>query len=91
MKENSGKHISPLLMAGMGPYLADIIEGRRQYPRQDLISGLMAVELDGERLTSVNLMSFCSLLLVAGIITTTNLIVNAMLSFVQHPPNLDQL
>jgi len=56
-----------------------------------LISGLVAAELDGEQLTSSDLMSFCSLLLVAGNVTTTNLITNAMLSFIRHPPALAKL
>jgi cytochrome P450 len=78
-------------MAGMEPYLARIIEARRREPREDLISGLVAAELDGEQLTSSDLMSFCSLLLVAGNVTTTNLVTNAMLSFIRHPPALEQL
>ncbi|MEP7359285.1 MAG: cytochrome P450, partial [Anaerolineales bacterium] len=82
---------SPLVMEGMEPYLAGIIEQRRREPREDLISGLVAAELDGERLTAADLMSFCSLLLVAGNITTTNLVANAMLSFVQHPAALARL
>ena len=82
---------SPLVMEGMEPYLASIIEQRRRQPREDLVSGLLAAEVDGEQLTSSDLMSFCSLLLVAGNITTTNLIANAMLSFVQHPRALAQL
>lgn len=82
---------TPLVMQGMGPYLHDIIEDRRRHPRQDLISGLIAAEMDGERLTEADLMSFCSLLLVAGNVTTTNLIANAILTFVHHPQELARL
>ena len=91
MKDEVPEGGSPLVMEGMGPYLAKIIAQRRSQPRDDLISALVAAELDGERLTEADLMSFCSLLLVAGNITTTNLVANAMLSFVEHPAALAQL
>jgi cytochrome P450 len=91
MKSDAAESGPPLVMAGMEPYLARIIEARRLDPRDDLISGLVAAELDGEKLTAGDLMSFCSLLLVAGNVTTTNLVTNAMLSFVQNPQALKQL
>jgi cytochrome P450 len=80
-----------MVMQGMGPYLHDIIEDRRRHPREDLISGLIAAEVDGEQLTEAELMSFCSLLLVAGNVTTTNLIANSILTFLQHPQDLARL
>src|SRR5262249_51270019 len=82
---------TPLVMEGMGPYLHDIIEARRRQPQADLISGLIAAELDGERLTEDELMSFCSLLLVAGNVTTTNLIANTILTLCQHQRDLARL
>ena len=82
---------NPLVMDGMGPYLHDIIEDRRRHPREDLISGLIAAELDGEQLTETELMEFCSLLLVAGNVTTTNLIGNTILTLAQHPRDLARL
>jgi cytochrome P450 len=91
MKPEATDSGSPLVMEGMGPYLAKIIDARRREPREDLISGLVAAELDGEQLTSADLMSFCSLLLVAGNVTTTNLVTNAMLAFLQNPPALERL
>jgi len=89
--EGSGQAGAPLVMEGMGPYLHDIIEDRRRHPREDLISGLIAAELDGEQLTEDDLMSFCSLLLVAGNVTTTNLIGNSILTLLQHPRALARL
>jgi cytochrome P450 len=82
---------TPLVMEGMGPYLHDIIEDRRRHPREDLISGLIAAELDGEKLSEQELMEFCSLLLVAGNVTTTNLIGNTILTLAQHPRDLARL
>ena len=80
-----------LVTAEMEPYLLDIIERRRRVPGDDLISGLVAAEIDGECLTESDLMSFCSLLLVAGNVTTTNLIGNTMLTLLQHPQALARL
>jgi cytochrome P450 len=81
----------PMVTAGMGAYLHDIIEDRRRHPREDLISGLIAAELDGDQLTEDEVMSFCSLLLVAGNVTTTNLIANTILTLLKHPQDLARL
>jgi cytochrome P450 len=82
---------TPMVTAGMGAYLHDIIEDRRAHPREDLISGLIAAELDGDQLTEEEVMSFCSLLLVAGNVTTTNLIANTILTLLKHPHDLARL
>lgn len=74
----------PVLVKGMAPYFKEIIARRRADPQADLISALLAAELDGEKLSEWDLLDFCSLLLVAGNITTTNLIGNAVLTFLEH-------
>lgn len=55
-----------------------MIEQRRKKPKEDLISSLLAAEIDGRKLTNEELVSFAILLLVAGNETTTNLITNAV-------------
>ena len=75
----------------MNRYFRRVIAERRGDPREDLISGLVAAEVDGEKLTEQELLSFCVILLVAGNITTTNLIGNAILCFDEHPEVMDQL
>ena len=75
----------------MNRYFRQVIAQRRSDPREDLISGLVAAEVDGEKLTERELLSFCVILLVAGNITTTNLIGNAILCFDEHPEVMDQL
>ena len=75
----------------MNRYFRPIIAERRSSPREDLISGLVAAEVDGEKLTERELLSFCVILLVAGNVTTTNLIGNAILCFDEHPEVMDQL
>ena len=69
----------------MGRYFMHLIAQRRQEPRDDLISGLLAAEIDGVRLTEIELLGFCVLLLIAGNETTTNLIGNSVLCFHDQP------
>lgn len=73
------------IQTDMATYFAKVIEQRRQKPEDDLISALLSAEIDGERLTERDLLSFCVLLLVAGNETTTTLIGNMMLCFDTFP------
>jgi len=75
----------------MSEYFSELIDARRQAPRDDLISAIIEAEVDGQRLTERELIGFCTLLLVAGNITTTNLITNAMRCFTGQPELLDEL
>lgn len=56
----------------------DLIDRRASEPRDDLMSALIAAEVDGEHLTDDELLGFGWLLLVGGNDTTTNLIGNAI-------------
>lgn len=75
----------------MAAYFGEMIARRRREPRDDLISNLIAARIDGEQLTELELIGFCTLLLIAGNETTTNLIGNAILCFDEHPDALRQL
>ena len=66
-------------------YLRDLVEIRRSDPGADLMSGLIQVEESGDQLTEDEIISTCSLLLVAGHETTVNLIANAILALLRHP------
>ncbi|MFN3302811.1 MAG: cytochrome P450 [Roseateles sp.] len=72
-------------------YLADLIDKRRDSPRQDLVSGLLAAEVDGEKLTLQEVASTCRLLLIAGFETTANLIGNTLQLLLAHPDQLARL
>ena len=69
-------------------YLADLADERRKYPKNDLLSALVAVEEAGERLTTNELYATSALLFVAGHETTINLIGNGMLALLRHPEQL---
>lgn len=62
-----------------------LLDQRRAAPRDDLMSALLAAEIDGVRLTDDELLGFGWLLLVGGNDTTTNLIGNGLELFARHP------
>ncbi|MCK7622571.1 cytochrome P450 [Streptomyces sp. RS10V-4] len=69
----------------MNGYLLDHIRRRRRDPGADLTGRLLAAEADGVRLTDQEIVGFVALLLVAGHITTTALLGNAVLCLDAHP------
>lgn len=72
-------------------YLRDYVERRRREPKDDLITMLIQVEEQGERLTEDELISTCILLLNAGHEATVNVIGNGVLALLRHPDQLDRL
>jgi hypothetical protein len=66
-------------------YFAERIAERRRAPKTDLISALLAAEIDGERLTEAEVQSFCNLMIVAGNETTTKLLANALYWLWRNP------
>jgi cytochrome P450 family 109 len=52
---------------------------------------LSVAEVDGERLSERELISFCILLLAAGQETTKNLLANAIVCFTDHPEAMERL
>ena len=75
----------------MGDYFSRLLTERRRSPREDLISALSVAEVDGERLSEQELVSFCILLLAAGQETTKNLIANALVCFTDSPDSMQKL
>src|SRR4030095_3618530 len=72
-------------------YFSDLIPERRQTPRDDLLSLLIAAEERGDRLSEGELLITCILLFVAGHETTVNLIGNGLLALLNHPDELAKL
>jgi cytochrome P450 len=71
--------------------LAELAERRRVAPRDDLISGLVAVVDAGERLTRDELIATCMLLLNAGHEATVNAAGNGLLALLRHPGQVARL
>lgn len=72
-------------------YLLGIIEQRRREPREDLLTRLLQVEEQGDRLTTQEMLALCSLLLVAGNMTTRGLISMGLLALLRNPEQLDRV
>ena len=72
-------------------YIHGIVAQRRKSPKEDLISALIAVEDQGDRLTEDELVGTCVSLMMAGHETTTNLIGNGILALLQNPDQMQAL
>ena len=72
-------------------YFDNLIERRRTAPREDLISGFLCAEIDGERLSQRDITSACTLLLIAGHETTASLIPIVLWCLDDHPQARDDL
>jgi cytochrome P450 len=69
----------------MAAYFAEMIEGRKRDPRDDLITALLEAQDSGAVLSDGDVFNFCVLLLVAGNETTGSLIGNAARLLAEHP------
>jgi cytochrome P450 len=72
-------------------YLRQLFAFRRTRPGDDLLSVLLQVEEDGERLSTDELLGMAVLLLIAGHETTVNLIAGGSLALLEHPDQLERL
>ena len=72
-------------------YFTRLIAERRARPQQDMLSALIAVEEEGDRLSQDELLANVILLFAAGHETTMNLIGNGMLALFRHPDQLARL
>src|SRR5215510_2890598 len=75
----------------LAAYFRELIAERRAAPRDDMLSGLIAAEEAGDKLTEDELLATCILLLVAGHETTVNLIGNGTLALLRHPEQRKRL
>ncbi len=85
------KSIIPLMQQELYDYISNLLAERRRSPREDLITALSTAEIDGERLSERELVSFCVVLLAAGQDTTRSLITNTLLCLTDQPTALEQL
>ncbi|WP_245640211.1 cytochrome P450 family protein [Paenibacillus dakarensis] len=73
------------VMRSFVEYLQELIATRRIDLKEDLISDLISVEEQGDKLTEQELYSLVFVLIIAGHETTVNLIGNGMLALLDHP------
>lgn len=77
--------------AQLAEYLRDVVEQRRKEPQDDLISAMIAARDRLDALSDDELVANCILILLAGHETTTNLIGNGVLAFLEHPDEFARL
>jgi hypothetical protein len=77
--------------AALGAFMFEMLAARRAKPMDDLVSDMVALQADGADLSDADLASNLSALLVAGNLTTTDLIGNAVRLFLTHPGELAKL
>ena len=78
-------------LAELTDYLTTLSHSRRQQPQNDLISALVGVVEEGERLTQEELIANVTILLSAGHETTSNLIGNGLLALLRNPDQMQKL
>lgn len=66
-------------------YVTNLIEQRRNDPREDLLTDLIAAEEQGDRLSTPELLMMVNAVIVAGTDTTRNQLACAMSVFADHP------
>ena len=72
-------------------FFQEMVTERRETPRGDAISMLIASQAEGEKLTDYRILGMCSLLLIAGIDTTWSAISSSLLHFATHPADRARL
>jgi cytochrome P450 len=72
-------------------YLLRTIAERRESPRDDLITGMIRAEENGDFLNNDEIVTMIGLLLAAGNVTTTDLLGNGMKNLLQNPDQVQIL
>jgi unspecific monooxygenase len=72
-------------------YLCSLVELRRPDPKDDLLSALISVEEEGERLSEDELIATCMMVLNAGHEATVNALGNGILALLKNPNQLEML
>jgi cytochrome P450 len=88
--EELNAQVAPIIRE-MNTYLLEQIRARRRRPTDDLIGRLTGARVDGEGLQDDEIVGFAGVLLLAGHVTTTALLGNAVLCLDRHPEALAEL
>ncbi len=75
----------------MRAYFDEAIAARRANPQDDLISDLIRAQASDDNLSDDEIMSMCTLLLIAGNVTTTDLVGNGIYALLTHPDQMKKL
>ncbi|MER6420267.1 cytochrome P450 [Streptomyces sp. NPDC001137] len=88
---DAGPEAAKEAVVAMLGYFTRLLADKRDEPADDLLSDLIAVRDEGDRLSEDELMSLAFLILFAGYENTVQLIGNAVLALLRHPDQLTAL
>ncbi|SFO57011.1 hypothetical protein/cytochrome P450 PksS [Pseudonocardia ammonioxydans] len=72
-------------------FTRDLVARKRSAPGDDILTGLIQAEQDGDRLTEDEVVAMVFTLVIAGYETTYNLITNAVVTLLDHPDQMTRL
>jgi cytochrome P450 len=84
-------HATVRQFAEMNEFFRAQFTVKRANPGDDLISTLLAAQLDGKPLSEPDLLTYCSTFLAAGSDTTRSLLAGMALALAEHPDQLSKL
>ena len=90
-KDTAGMEAANGAAAELFMYAQGLAELRRADPQDDIISKLLAAEIEGDRLGELEFEMFFLLLAVAGNETTRNATAHGMKALIDHPDQFDKL
>lgn len=89
-RNNPRKRPGPWLVE-LDNYIRRLATRKHAEPADDLMSSLVTMEVEGQRLREEEILECFALLLIAAHVTTTHLIANAIFCLLRHPAALDHL
>ncbi len=78
-------------LPGAVRFVRALLDEKRSMPGDDVLTGLIEAEDDGDRLTDDELVAMVFLLIVGGFETTLHLITNGVVTLLEHPEQLQRL
>jgi cytochrome P450 len=72
-------------------YMTPIVQEKRKHPGDDMVSMLAQAEVNGEKLTDLEIVSFLRLLTLAGAETTNHLIGTAFVAMLRDPELMERV
>ncbi len=72
-------------------YFNAILDERQRHPENDILTGFLGAEVDGDRLTREEILDICFLFLIAGLDTVTDSLTCFFAYLSQHPGHRQQI
>src|SRR5690606_17844583 len=92
--QEPGKSPVETAQAAMGElflYFTKLVEEKRRRPADDLVTLFAHLEVDGQRIPEIDVLTFCLIIVIAGNETTRNGTTGGMLAFIEHPEEMRKL